>query len=159
MDRNQTLGEGGAVKKEGDPVIQFSVMLQNKVGAFGALLSLLRCRGVEVIGMSAQDSCDATVVRLVVSDPDTTQHIFYEKGIAHTVSDLIVVALSEAGEGLAQCLEVLASSETNVDFGYALMAHPERQCLMALHLDDHDFGRRVLTQAGYQVMYQQDLSR
>ncbi len=158
MDFSQKLEEE-LVKKEGNPVVQFTVMLQNKVGAFAALLSLLRHRGVEVIGMSAQDSCDVTVVRLVVSDPETTQHIFYEKGVAHTVSELLVVVLNEAGEGLAQCLEVLASSETNVDFGYALMAHPERQCLMALHLDDHDFGRSILVQAGYKVMYQQDLSR
>ncbi len=147
------------IKKQGDPVIQFTVMLQNRVGEFAALLSLLRRRGIEVVGMSAQDSCDVTVIRLVVSDPESTQHIFYEKGIAHTLSELLVVALQEAGEGLSQCLEVLASSETNVDFGYALMAHPQRQCLMALHLDDHDFGRSILTQAGYKVLYQQDLSR
>ena len=55
-----------------EPVRQFSVLLPNRVGALAAMVKLLRSLGIEVIGLSVQDSRDATVARLVVSDPDGT---------------------------------------------------------------------------------------
>lgn len=148
-----------AVRPDGEPVKQFSVMLQNRVGALGSLVRLVRSAGVEVIGISIQDSRDATIVRMVVTDFDTVACLFMEKGIPYTTSELVIVALRESGEGMGRCLEALMAAETNVDFGYSLMAHPDRQCLIALHLDDRIFGSEILVRAGFKVLYQEDLSR
>ena len=53
----------------------------------------------------------------------------------------------------------LTAGETNVDFSYALMAKPQGKVLIAMHLCDYDFGLQLLSQAGYEVFYQEDLSR
>lgn len=66
MDTTNTIDHG-------EPARQFSVMLPNRAGALAALVKLLRSYSIEVIGLSMQDSRDATVARLVVSDPDTTE--------------------------------------------------------------------------------------
>jgi hypothetical protein len=79
-------------------------------------VKLLRSSAIEVIGLSVQDSRDATVARLVLSDTDTAEAIFCEKGIPHTTCELVVLALREAGPGLLQCLDILMTAETNVDF-------------------------------------------
>ena len=63
----------------GTPPIQFSVMLKNRSGALSSLVRLLRVENIQVIGLSVQDSRDAAVTRLVVSDPDNTMRIFMEK--------------------------------------------------------------------------------
>ena len=70
------------IKPNGTVPIQFAVMLKNRAGALSSLVRLLRSESIDVIGLSVQDSRDAAVVRLVVSDPDTTMRIFMEKGIA-----------------------------------------------------------------------------
>lgn len=147
------------IKKEGEAVKQFSVMLQNRAGALGALVRLVRSEKVEIIGISIQDSKDATIVRMLVTDPDAITYLFAEKGISYATCDMVVVALRESGVGLGACLEALMAAETNVDFAYSLMAHPDRQSLVALHLEDYSFGIDVLNRSGFKVLYQEDLSR
>lgn len=147
------------IKKEGEAVKQFSVMLPNRAGALGSLVRLVRSAKVEIVGISVQDAKDATIVRMVVSDPDSVLCLFAEKGISYTNCDLVVVALRESGVGLGACLEALMAAETNVDFAYSLMAHPDRQSLVAMHLEDYSFGTSVLVRAGFKVLYQEDLSR
>lgn len=141
------------------PVTQLSVMLANRAGALAAMVKLLRSTGIEVIGLSVQDSRDATVARLVVSDPEAAEHLFMEKGIPYTTCELVVIAMRESGPGLLQCLDSLMIAETNVDFAYALMPSPEGQSLLAMHVEDYEFAIAVLHQSGFKLMYQEDLSR
>lgn len=141
------------------PVRQFSVMLPNRVGALASLVKLLRSSSIEVIGLSVQDSRDATVARLVVSDPDTAESIFCEKGIPHMGSELVVVALQETGPGLLQCLDILMVAETNIDFAYALLPGADGQALLAMHVEDYEFATSVLNRSGFKLMYEEDLVR
>lgn len=143
----------------GEPVRQFSVMLANRAGAFESLMRLLKLNKIELIGLSTQDSRDATVVRLVLSDPELTEQIFLEKGIAHTSSHLLVVSLRDSSAELIECLHQLHMAETNIDFTYSLLPHPDGQSLVAFHLEDHEFGHSVLHKAGFKVLTQRDLSR
>ncbi len=142
-----------------EPVRQFSVLLSNRVGALAAMVKLLRSLGIEVLGLSVQDSRDATVARLVVSDPDATEQLFMEKGIPYTSCELLVIAMRESGPGLLQCLDTLMIAETNIDFAYALMPSPEGQSMLAMHVEDYEFAVAVLHQSGFKLMYQADLSR
>jgi hypothetical protein len=143
----------------GDPVRQFSVMLANRAGSFERLMRLLKKNHIELLGISMQDSRDATVARIVVSDPDLTEQVFLERGIPHTTSELLVVALRDSGAELIECLHNLHLAETNIDFTYSLLPHPEGLTLVAFHLEDLEFGRSVLHTAGFKVMSQKDLSR
>lgn len=146
-------------KPPGSPVRQFSVMLQNRAGAMEALLRLLHGVGVEVLGLSIQDSRDATVARIVVSDPDEAGRIFIEKGVPHTNCLLVVVAMRDPSRELEECFRHLRLAETNVDFSYALLPHPRGKTLVAFHVDDHEFGSTVLRCAGMTVLHEEDLCR
>ncbi len=141
------------------PVKQFSIMLPNEAGALQSLLSLLKSSGVELLGISVKDSSDVTIVRIVVTDPETTGEIFMERGIPHTTSEMLVVAFREAASELLNCLNTFNNAETNIDFGYALLPHPKGQSLFAFHVDDVEFGKHLLFNAGFTVMEQSDLSR
>lgn len=143
----------------GAPVIQFSVLLQNEAGALEALINLLHQARVEMLGLSVQDSRDATVARIVTSDPDITLQVFLEKGIAHTTSEMVVVALRDAAREFGKCLRELRLAETNINFGYSLFPHPNGETLVAFHVEDHEFGQSVLHHAGLKIVTQDDLSR
>ncbi len=143
----------------GEPVRQFSVMLPNRVGALAALGKMLRAADIEILGLSVQDSSDATMARLVVSDPDTTEQIFIEKGIPHTTCEVAVISLKEAGPSLLKCLDTLMIAETNIDFCYALLPGPQGQSMIAMHVEDYEFAVAILHQSGFKLIYQADLSR
>lgn len=143
----------------GEPVRQFSVMLPNRVGALAAMIKLLRGQNIETLGLSVQDSRDATVARLVVSDPHAAENLFMERGFAHAVSEIVVVAFKESGAELLQCLDTLMVAETNIDFAYALLPHPKGLSMLAMHVEDYEFAVAILHQSGFKLMYQADLSR
>jgi hypothetical protein len=143
----------------GTPVKQFSVMIANRVGSLAALVKLLRSTAIEVLGLSMQDSRDATVVRLITSDPEGTEHLFMERGIPHTTCTPLVVAFRESGPDLLECLEQLMICETNIDFAYSLLPGPRGHSMLALHVDDYEFALSVLNRGGFKLAYQEDLSR
>jgi len=143
----------------GNPVKQFSVLLPNRAGALASLVKLLRSHAIEVVGISVQDSRDATIARLVVTDPDTTEQIFLEKGIPHTTCELLVISLRESGPELLPVLDTLMVAETNIDFAYALMPSPQGNTLLALHVEDYDFAVGVMNNAGFKLICQEELSR
>lgn len=151
--------ESETIIDHGSPVRQFSIMLPNRAGALAAMVKLLRTSKIELIGISVQDSRDATVARIVLTDPDGAEQIFIEKGIPYTTCDLVVVALRESGPGLMQCLDTLMIAETNVDFAYALMPSSDGYSLLAMHVEDYEFAVAVLHQSGFKLLYQEELSR
>jgi len=151
--------EATVTKPSGPEIRQFSVMLKNQTGAMEALIKLLHQAGIELLGLSLQDSRDATVARIVVSDPDGADRVFIEKGIPHTTCLLVVVAMRDPSRELSECLRHLRLAETNLDFCYALLPHPEGRTLVAFHVEDHEFGQSVLHNAGMKVLNEDELSR
>ena len=146
------------VSKRMDFVRQFSVMMPNRVGAFSSLSNLLSRREIDVIGLSVQDSRDATVARLIVNDPDGAEELFMEQGIAYTLSELLVVKMKECGD-LKKCLNKLYEAETNLDYAFSLMVQHQGHALLALFLEDCEFGASILNRAGLTVVYEDELLR
>ena len=152
-----TASEDGSKRRQF--VRQFSVMMPNRVGAFSSLSNLMSRREIEVIGLSMQDSRDATVARLIVNDPDSAEELFMEQGIAYTLSELVVVKMKESGADLKKCLNVLYEAETNLDYAFSLMVQHQGHSLLALFLEDCEFGASVLNRAGVTVVYEDELLR
>lgn len=143
----------------GDPVRQLSVMLENRIGALHSMIKLINESRVYVLGFSVQDSFDVTILRLVLSDPDTVETIFMERGIAFTNNKIVVVQLDAGAGSLADCLGALASSETNVHISYPLLVRPGDYPLLAISVDDPDFASFTLQNQGFKLLFQNDLSR
>jgi hypothetical protein len=143
----------------GTPVRQLSVFLHNRVGALMALVRLLRDNNIEVLGLSVQESTEMTLVRLVLSDPETAGMLFMEKGIAHATTSIVVAEVRESEQDLASCLAALLAAEINIRLCYPLMARPGRGALLAMHLDEPDMGVESLNRAGFHVLMQEELSR
>jgi hypothetical protein len=53
-----------------DPVRQFSVFTENRVGLLYDLIGLMSHINVHVMGITVLDTTDSAIVRLVVDDPD-----------------------------------------------------------------------------------------
>lgn len=145
--------------KDGTPIRQIAVFLPNRTGAFVAILDLMKSNHVLVLGLSVQDSIDNTVVRLIVSDPDTVETVFIERGIPFNSTDLVVVELRDGADQMPACLRTLLNAETNIHFIYPLLTQPNGNPALALCVEDNQFGDSILSKAGFRVLRQEDLSR
>lgn len=140
-------------------VRQLTVFLDNRMGALLSIVDLLKANHLEVLGISVKDSVDATVVRLIVNDPDAVETVFMEKGIPFNTTDVVVAELAEGASQMAEFLRALLNAETNIHFIYPILTRPTGRCAMALCLEDNDFGMEVLNKAGYKTLSQDELSR
>lgn len=151
--------DGAIVTPERTAVRQLTVFLDNRIGALVAIVDLLEKNHLIVLGLSVKDAVDATMVRLVVSDPDSCETLFIEKGIPFNSIDLIVAELPEGASQMARCLRTLLDAETNIHFIYPILTRPNGKSAIALCVEDNDFGITVLNQAGYKTLSQDELSR
>lgn len=140
-------------------VRQLTVFLPNRIGALLSIVDLLKRNHFVVLGLSVKDAIDATVVRLIVSDPDSVETLFIEKGIPFNTTELIVAELSEGANQMADCLRELLNAETNIHFIYPILTRPNGKSAIALCVEDNDFGLEILNTAGYRTLSQDELSR
>lgn len=140
-------------------VKQFSVFLINRAGALLGVVKLLEDANIHVLGLSVHDSIDVTIVRMIVSDPETVETIFIEKGIPYGTCDLLVVELRHGPEDLSKCFRAFLEAEINIHFAYPVIVRPNAQALLALHLEDTDLGATVIESNGFKTYRQKDLSR
>jgi hypothetical protein len=148
-----------AEKLDGPRVTQFSIFLSNRVGALLDIVRLLNVRHVDVLAMNVQDSADTAIVRIVVSDPETVQATFQEKGVPFSVCDLVVVELKQGATELGSLLAALLAAECNIFGSYALLTRPRGRTALALHVEDNECAISVISGHGFTILSQSDISR
>ncbi len=135
------------------------MFLINRAGALRGVVKLLQDNGIRVLGLSVQDSVDVTNVRLVLSDPESAESLFMERGIPYGACEVIVLELAGGADDLDRCLGALLSAETNVNFLYPLLTRPNGKATIALHVEDVEIASGVLATGGFKLLRQNDLSR
>jgi hypothetical protein len=141
-----------------DPVRQFAVFAENKVGRLNELIGLLGKHNICPVALSTQDTTDSTIIRMVVDDPDQAGILLHEHGYAFTMSELTVVELQNLTD-LRKVLTALMAAEINIHFLYPFVFRPRERSALAICLEDGDLARTVLTDAGFATLTQSDITR
>ena len=79
-----------------DPVRQFSVFTENRLGRLFDLASLLATQHVHIMAISVLDTTESAVVRLIVDDSDKTRELLVNNDFAYVEG--IVLAVELPGE-------------------------------------------------------------
>jgi len=146
-------------KEEGPRVRQFSIFLRNKVGALLDVVKMLNDHHVEVLAVNVQDSADAAIVRLVVSDPDSDQGLFTTGEVAFSSCEIVVVELKEGAAQFGKVLTALLMAEVNIHGINSLLTHPRGNTALALQVEDSERACAVLRSHGFRILSQADISR
>jgi hypothetical protein len=146
-------------KVEGPKVKQFSIFLENKVGALLDVVKMLNEQSVLVLALSVQDFADAAIVRTVVSDPESAHEMFRKKDIACSMCDIVVAELKEGAAELGKLLTCLLMAEVNLHTAYPLLTRPRGSPALALHVEDDEVACAVLRSHGFRTLSQTDISR
>ena len=158
MTPNSPTTKTAGTRASRERVVQFSIFLRNKVGAFLDVVRLLREHNVQVLGTTIEPSADTAIVRMVVSDPDEVEGIFHLHSIPYSTWPLVVVELKEAAH-FGEVLTALLAAEVNIFGAYALLTRPRGHATLALHVEDNECATSVLSGSGFIILSQDDLSR
>lgn len=141
-----------------DPVKQFSVFIENRVGRLFDLVAMLTAHNVHIMAMTTIDTTDTAIDRMVVDDPDRARELFAANNFAFSECDVLAVEFSDESQ-LKHLLGALVAVEVNVHYAYSFIMRPEGKCALVLNCEDNDLAAQSLNGRGFKVLTRQDISR
>ena len=144
--------------RQPDAVTQFSVFTANRMGRLHDLIALLSSNSVHVLAVTVLDTTETAIIRLVVDDPQAARRLLEENGFAFTECKLLVVEIEGATQ-LPELMSAFLEAEVNVNYMYCFIPHPQGKSILGVSMEDNEIGEKVLTQHGFRVLRQSDVSR
>src|SRR3954471_11161066 len=96
-----------------DPVKQFSVFCENRVGRLYDLTALLKSNNVHVMALTVLDTTDSAIVRFIVDDPDKARELMINNDFPYTECNVLAVEINDESQ-LKDVLAALFEAEINV---------------------------------------------
>jgi len=141
-----------------DPVKQFSVYTENRVGRLYDLTALFKQKNVHVMAITVLDTTDSAIVRLIVDDPDRARELMINNDLPYVESDVLAVELADESE-LKGVLSALVEAEINVHYIYSFIKRPQFKGALVINVEDADVASQALSQRGFKILNQGDISR
>ena len=135
-----------------DPVIQFSVFLENKVGRLSEFTRLLAKNSIHIMAMTVLDTTDSSIVRIIVDDPEQASAVLSLQAYSYTETVVLVVELNSSEEVPAMLTSILAA-EINVHYLYPFISRPAGRSALVMQLEDLDMAADVARSMGKESLY------
>lgn len=121
------------------------------------MVRAIESSGGRIVGLSIEESTDATLVRLICSDADLGRRVLAANRYFYTESELLAVELPKrAGEPLIAICSALLAAEINIHYAYPLLLRPRGPAL-ALYVDDPTLAARLLLRRGFILIGESEL--
>jgi hypothetical protein len=141
-----------------DPVKQFSVFAENRLGRLYDLTTLLKDNDVHVMGMTVFDTTDSAIVRVIVDDPEKARELMINNDFPYVECDVLAVEINDESQ-LKSILAALFEAEINIHYLYSFIKRPEGRSALAISAEDDDVAAQALGKRGFRVLTQRDISR
>ncbi|MBS0664546.1 MAG: acetolactate synthase [Verrucomicrobia bacterium] len=141
-----------------DPVRQFSVFAENRVGRLYDLTTLFRDHNVHIMAITVLDTTDCAVIRLIVDDRETARDLMVKNDFPFTECEVLVVEIEDE-RSLRDVLATLLEAEINVHYVYSFVKRPDSRSAFALNMEDADVAAQALNARGFKVLTQRDIAR
>ncbi|HNC23118.1 MAG TPA: acetolactate synthase [Opitutaceae bacterium] len=141
-----------------DPVRQFSVFAENRVGRLYDLTTLFKDHQVHIMAITVLDTTDCAVIRLIVDDREAARDLMVENDFPFTECDVLVVEINDE-RLLRDVLASLLEAEINVHYVYSFIKRPDGKSAFALNVEDADVAAQALNARGFKVLTQRDIAR
>lgn len=141
-----------------EPIIQFSIHADNKVGRLNEIIGLLAVHEVHVMAISVLDTTDSSIIRLIVDYPQEAQKLLIEHQFSFVQSQLIAVEMKDESD-LKTVTCALVQAEINIHYIYPFLVRPHDRYALAISLEDNDLAVDTLTRNQLRVIGQNDIAR
>jgi hypothetical protein len=141
-----------------DPVKQFSVFAENRLGRLYDLTALLKENNVHIIGITVLDTTDSAIVRFIVDDTEKARELMINNDFPYVECDVLAVEITDESQ-FKGVLAALFEAEINVHYIYSFIKRPEGRSALAISVEDSDVAAQALNKRGFQVLTQRDISR
>ena len=131
---------------------QISIFLENKPGQLSAICRALADAEVNIVTLSLADTADFGIVRMIVDDHEKAKTVLSEKGHVVNVREVIAVCVPDRPGGMAEVMQVLDQSGTNIEYSYAFAFHKGEKAVLVFRFADNAKAEAALKAAGYTTL-------
>ena len=137
-------------------VKQISVFLENKKGRLIAVTECLAKHHINIHALSAADTADFGILRLIVDQPDMALRVLREHDFTVLETEVLVVRVEDRPGGLNDILKILIRADINVDYIYAFYNMDQATALNIIKVDDMAAATAALAEAGVSLLADKD---
>jgi len=141
-----------------DPVKQFSVFAENRLGRLYDLTALLKDNEVHVMAITILDTTDSAIVRFIADDPEKARELMINNDFPYVECNVLAVEMTDESQ-LKGILAALYEAELNIHYIYSFIKRPEGRCAIAINAEDDEVASQSLSRRGYRVLTQRDIAR
>ena len=141
-----------------EPVLQFSIYADNKVGRLNEIIRLLSGSEVNIMALSILDTTDSSIIRIIVDYPEMAKKLLKENAFSFVMSELVAVELKSTTE-IKKVTNALVQAEINIHYIYPFIFRPDNSSALALSLEDNELAADTLTLHQLKLIGQNDITR
>ena len=131
---------------------QISLFLENKPGHLSSVCKTLGDAGINILTLSLADTQQFGILRLIVQDWEKAKQILEDTGCVVNVTEVVATEIEDRPGGLAEILQTIEDSETNIEYMYAFTFGKEERAVMVFRFDDPDAAIEVLQKKGIAIL-------
>ncbi|MCC5024116.1 MAG: acetolactate synthase [Candidatus Synoicihabitans palmerolidicus] len=141
-----------------DPVKQFSVFAENRVGRLYDLTSVFKAHEVHIVALTVLDTTDSAILRMIVDDPDLARELLINNDFPFTETSVLATQI-EGEHRIKPVLGALLEAEINIHYVYSFLLRPSGKSGLIINAEDHEVAAQALNTSGFRILTQADISR
>ena len=152
------MGAEIAQSREHEPVLQFSIFADNKVGRLNELVQCLGQEDIHIMALSQLDSTECTIMRIIPDYPEPARILLREKGYAFSESPILAIEIRSEAD-LKFVTAALVEAEINIHYLYPFISRPQGHYAIAMNVEDNEFAEDVLRARQIRCLSRGDIAR
>jgi hypothetical protein len=141
-----------------EPIRQFVIYAEHKVGWLNDFVSLLNDENIDILAISVLDTTDSAVIRLISNYPKDLARLLKSLSISFTERMVFAVEL-EKDDSMQILTKALLRAEINIHYIYSFLHQPNGKPIVAIAVEEQDTALDVLRTYQLKVMSQDELNR
>jgi hypothetical protein len=136
---------------------QLSIFLENKSGRVAEVTKILADAGIDMRALVISDTTDFGILRLIVDQYDKAYSILKENKFTVSLTDVVVVGISDEVGSLASVLQLLNKLGIGIEYMYAFLNREVGEVAAVLRVEDVNMTIELLLSNNVKVLSKEDL--
>ena len=132
---------------------EVSIFLENKIGHFERITSVLKESKVNIRSMAINDTANGWgILNLLVDKPEQAHKALSEKGVSVALRKVIALEMKDEAGGLDDLLMQVARAEVNFNNALGRTIQETQTAILVLNVDDYEESVEKLNKKGIQIL-------
>lgn len=132
---------------------EVSIFLENKIGHFERITSVLKESKVNIRSMAINDTANGWgILNLLVDKPEKAHKALSEKGVSVALRKVIALEMKDEAGGLDDLLMQVTRAEVNFNNALGRIIQETQTAILVLNVDDYEEAIEKLNKKGIQIL-------